>query len=432
MKLTTRSRLLMALTVFSLFFGAGNLIFPPFLAAQAGTQTWPAMLGFCLTAIGCPVLGVVAVARFGSLERLAGQVHPVFAGVFILLIYLAIGPGLAIPRTASTSFEMLALAFAGPDAPLGLLQAGYSLLFFALATLIALKPAALTQRLGKVLCPTLLCLIAVLFAASLAAPHGYGPVNAEAYAAAAPLQGFLDGYQTMDAIAALVFGGVIALNLQGLGVKDEKAMVAETTRAGLGAGVLLLVVYCALAHVGGVSGGAWPGAANGAQVLTNMADGIFGHVGMVLLAAIFVVACLNTCIGLLSSVGGCFHRLMPRLSYPVWVGLFALLSAVISNAGLNQILSLSVPVLNLLYPPAIVLILLAFVPDSRHRPLLWPLAGWTTAAVSALTCAGRAGLLPAALTGLLEHLPLYFMDLAWLLPAAIAAAIGWAARRSPE
>mgnify|MGYP001298300059 CR=1 FL=1 len=178
MQLQGKRLLLVGFTLFSMFFGAGNLIFPPFLGAQAGTSTWPAMAGFALSAIGFPILGVVAVARSGGLSRLAGRVHPRFAAVYTMLIYLSIGPCLAIPRTASTSFEMAVSPFLPPDAPFGLLQFGYSALFFGVALLLALKPEKLTDRLGKVLCPTLLLLILVIFlGCALRPPGGYGAVT---------------------------------------------------------------------------------------------------------------------------------------------------------------------------------------------------------------------------------------------------------------
>ena len=423
MKHTAHHRLLMILTVFSLFFGAGNLIFPPFLAAQAGQNTWPAMAGFCLTAVGFPVLGVMAVTRAGDLHRLAARVHPAFAAVFPLLIYLAIGPGLAIPRTASTSFEMVAQAALEGSTRLPLWQLAYSLVFFAVAGLIALKPDALTQRLGKVLCPLLLALIGALFVGCLLAPHPYGAV-AEAYQTHPVIQGFLDGYQTMDAIAALVFGSVIALNLRALGLTEARAIRTEAALDGVGAGVLLGVVYLCLAHIGGVSGGAWPGAKNGAQVLSQLAGSVYGRGGMALLAAIFVVACLNTCVGLLSSCASYFHQRLPKVSYPAWVALFALISVGISNVGLNQILALSVPVLNLLYPIVLVLILLAYLPKTETLPLLYPIAGWGTLAASAALLAAKAGVLPAALTDGLRVLPLYAQGLGWLCPCLVFLALG--------
>ena len=423
MKRTAHHRLLMILTVFSLFFGAGNLIFPPFLAAQAGQNTWPAMAGFCLTAVGFPVLGVMAVTRVGDLHRLAARVHPAFAAVFPLLIYLAIGPGLAIPRTASTSFEMVAQATLEGSTRLPLWQLAYSLVFFAVAGLIALKPDALTQRLGKMLCPLLLALIGALFVGCLLAPHPYGAA-AEAYQTHPVIQGFLDGYQTMDAIAALVFGSVIALNLRALGLTEARVIRTEAALDGVGAGVLLGVVYLCLAHIGGVSGGVWPGAKNGAQVLSQLAGSVYGRGGMALLAAIFVVACLNTCVGLLSSCASYFHQRLPKVSYPAWVALFALISVGISNVGLNQILALSVPVLNLLYPIVLVLILLACLPKAEALPLLYPITGWGTLAASAVLLAAESGVLPAALTEALHTLPLYAQGLGWLLPCLVFLALG--------
>ena len=338
--------LLVGFTLFSMFFGAGNLIFPPFLGAQAGTALWLAFVGFAVSAIGLPIAGVAAVARAGGLPALAGRVHPRFAQVFAVLVYLSIGPCLAIPRTASTSFEMLT-PLVGRSTP-G--QFIYSLVFFAAAYFVALKPEKLTRRLGRILCPALLVLIVVLFAGCILRPAapGYG-TPAEAYAALPAAQGVLDGYQTMDALAALNFGAVIALNIQAVGITEEAAVRRGTIRAGLIAGGMLLVVYAMLTHIGGISGAAFPGSDTGASVLTALADSLFGRVGQVLLAAIFVIACFNTCVGLIASVGEYFHELLPRLPYPAIAAFFALMSMLLANIGLAGILSLSVPVLNAIF-----------------------------------------------------------------------------------
>ena len=158
-KLSRKSMLLVGFTLFSMFFGAGNLIFPPYLGAQAGSHAWLAFIGFAVSAIGLPVVGVIAVARAGGLSPLASRVHPRFAQVFTLLVYLSIGPCLAIPRTASTSFQMLAPLIGG-DATRQLI---YSIVFFVAAFLVALHPEKLTSWLGRILCPTLITLIFVLF-----------------------------------------------------------------------------------------------------------------------------------------------------------------------------------------------------------------------------------------------------------------------------
>ena len=398
--------LLVGFTLFSMFFGAGNLIFPPFLGAQAGTALWLAFAGFAVSAIGLPIAGVAAVARAGGLPALAGRVHPRFAQVFAVLVYLSIGPCLAIPRTASTSFEMLT-PLVGRSTP-G--QFIYSLVFFAAAYFVALKPEKLTQRLGRILCPALLVLIVVLFAGCILRPAapGYG-TPAEAYAALPAAQGVLDGYQTMDALAALNFGAVIALNLQAVGITEESAVRRGTIRAGFIAGGMLLVVYAMLTHIGGISGAAFPGSDTGAAVLTALADGLFGRVGQVLLAAIFIIAC----------VGEYFHELLPRLPYPTIAAFFALMSMLLANIGLAGILSLSVPVLNAIYPIAIILIVVEFLPGRFQRTSVWRL-GILFTAIQSIPAALPFG----PLSTLMNALPLSSLGFGWLLPALIGIGAG--------
>ena len=325
-RLGARGLLLVGLTLFSLFFGAGNLIFPSGIGAMAGVHTWPAVAGLAVSAVGLPVLGVVAVSRAGGMDALAGRVHPVFARAFTVAVYLAIGPCLAIPRTATTSFEMAVPPFVGEGAPVALLRLAYSLVFFAAALALALRPEKLTDRLGKILCPVLVGLIVVTFAASMLNPlEGYGPAGGE-YLTHPAVRGFLEGYQTMDTLAALAFGIVIAVNLRARGVEKPGAVVRSTAWAGVIAGVLLLAVYCMLAHVGALSGGAMPNPADGAEALTNAAGLLFGTGGRVLLAAIFLIACFNVCVGLISSCGTYFHGICPRLGYRTWAVLFAVVA----------------------------------------------------------------------------------------------------------
>ena len=416
MKLSKKSLLVVSVMLFALFFGAGNLIFPPFLGQNAGENTLPAMIGFLATAVVLPVLGVVVVARFDGLEKLGKQVGARFALVFTVLIYLSIGPCLAILRTASTSFAMLT-PLLGSSAGL---QLGYSVLFFGAAFLVALRPEKLTDWLGRILCPCLIVLIVVLFAGCLIHPLAahYGTPSAE-YAALPAVQGILYGYQTMDTLAGLNFGAVIALNIRARGVTESRAVEGGTIRAGFIAGGLLLVVYAMLTHIGGISGAAFPGSDTGASVLTALADGLFGRVGQVLLAVIFVIACFNTCVGLIASVGEYFHELLPQLSYPAIAAFFALMSMLLANIGLADILSLSVPVLNAIYPIAIVLIVVEFLPGRFQRTSVWRLSILFTAIQS----------IPAALpfgplSTLMNALPLSSLGFGWLLPALIGIGAG--------
>lgn len=421
MQLKGKSLLLVGLTLFSMFFGAGNLIFPPGIAAQAGTATWPAFLGLAISAVGLPVLGVVAVARSGGLDTLCNRVHPLFSKAFTIAAYLAIGPCLAIPRTATTSFEMAIPPFAGPDAPLSLFRLIYSLVFFAAALVIALRPEKLTDRLGKILCPILVVLIVVTFVGCLVNPlSGYGTPTGD-FVTHPIVKGFLDGYQTMDTIAALAFGIVIAVNIRARGVEEDGAVVKGTIRSGVIAGALLLVVYAMLAHIGALSGGAIPNPTDGAAALTNIVGLLFGPLGNALLAAIFIIACFNVCVGLISSCGEFFHKLFPGLSYRGWAVLFALVSMVISNAGLAQIISVSAPVLGVLYPMAIVLIVLSFFQRwLEGRRLVYPVAVLFAGVTSLLYALQDAGL-PLSF---LDYVPLASMDLGWLIPAVVGIVLG--------
>ena len=287
--------------------------------------------------------------------------------------------------------------------------------------LVALQPEKLTRWLGRLLCPCLLVLIFILFGGCLLHPLAgqYGAPTPE-YTSGAALQGVLYGYQTMDTLAALNFGAIIALNIQAQGVTRQEEVQRSTILAGFVAGGLLLAVYAMLGHAGALTGAAVPGLATGADVLTVLADRLFGKAGLVLLAAIFVLACFNTCVGLIACVGEYFHTLVPSVPYPAFAGFFAAASMLLSNLGLADILRLSVPVLNALYPVAILLICLSFVPELEQRhPLVYPLCIGCTALQSV-----AAALPLGPLSALAKALPLGAVGFGWVLPAAVGILAG--------
>lgn len=432
-KLSWRNLLLVGFTLFSMFFGAGNLIFPPFLGAEAGTLTWHAMRGFLLSAVGLPVLGVAAVAMAGGLDRLGRRVHPGFAFVFTLLIYLSIGPCLAIPRTASTSFEMAVLPYLGGlGTALGSrAQMIYSVVFFCIAMALAFRPDKLTDRLGKVLCPTLLILIAVIFTGCLIWPLGAYGAPAKEYADSAAVKGFLEGYQTMDTIAALNFGLVIATTLRSLGVEKKNDLIHYTTHAGLAAGAILSAVYLMLSYMGMKSSAVYAIPENGAVVLRLIVKQLFGDVGAVLLAAIFTLACLTTCVGLITSISQFFSSLTDRLKYRQWVYLIAGFSFVVCNQGLNTILGISVPVLNAIYPVSIVLIILGLLDEKLGKnPYMYPAVITVTGIVSCVYCLDYNMHMPLGfLSDLCHTFPLYSLGLGWAGAAAAAALMSHLAYR---
>ncbi|EJX05147.1 branched-chain amino acid transport system II carrier protein [gut metagenome] len=304
-------------------------------------------------------------------------------------------------------------------------QAVYSVLFFSLAFLIALNPEKLTQRLGKFLSPTLLTLIAVLFGASLIHPLGdYAAVRAP-YDAAPLFKGFIEGYQTMDTLAALNFGLVIAMNIRALGLTNDRAIVNETIKSGLIAGLLLFTVYLALSHIGAEAGGAQFVGENGAQILTATATAQFGPLGLTILGAIFFIACLNTCVGLLSCCSNYFKVTFPIMGYRGWLVLFALTSMVISNAGLTMILKLSVPVLVGIYPLALVIIVLALIhPFISRLAYVYPMTMLFTGIASVGQALSFAGFPVPVLNDCLKLVPLASIGLEWVIFALIGFVLG--------
>lgn len=354
--LSMKHRCIIGFTLFSMFFGAGNLIFPPLLGAQAGRDTLIAMAGLGLTAVLLPILSVMAVARHDGLTNLVGSIHPVLAILFAVFVHLMIGPCVAIPRTASTSFEMAVAPFLhNSDQTLFLIRCVYSFVFFTVAIVIALKPTHLKDLLGKIMTPVLLVLIAVTFfgvlvklPALFAAPNAY-------YAEHPIRSGFITGYQTMDILAAYNFGTVISMNIGSFGITDKKAVASETIRAGIMAGVMLIIVYGATSYIGAVCSVDFPGAQNGAEILTWAVKACYGIYGQLIIGAIFFIACFNVCVGLLCCCATFFHELLPKISYVAWLIIFAVSSFVISSAGLNFILTMSLPVLQIMCPVAILI-----------------------------------------------------------------------------
>lgn len=424
-RLSKKDRILVGLTIFSMFFGAGNLIFPPYLGNQSGIHVWIATAGFVVTAVGFPILGIIALAKAGGIVELAKRVHPLFASVFVLLSYISIGPGLAIPRTASTSFEMAILPFLTAADGVRSAQLMYSVVFFTVAFLVVLKPEKLTERLGKILTPCLLTLIAIIFIRTVLGAKGNYGIPIGEYETGAFLKGFLEGYQTMDAIAALNFGAVIAIGICAKGIEEEKQLINETTKAGIIAGILLLVVYCALSYIGVSVSGEFQSGSNGAEVLTYTVKTLFGPVGLILLGIVFVIACFNTCVSLLCCCSEYFHRLIPKVSYTAWAVIFAVISCMIANLGLNTILSISVPILHAIYPLTLVLILLALIhPWIQKWKYVYPCSILFTGVTSIVYVLDTLNVKIPGVTGILYSLPLYEQELAWILPAVIGILIG--------
>ena len=376
------------------------------------------MLGFLVTAVVLPVLGVVVVAEFDGLDKLGKKVGPRFGLIFTLLIYLSIGPGLGIPRAASVPFEMAVAPYLPEGASFGFFMLMYSMVFFLIAGWLAMTPNKLVDRIGKFLTPSLLVLLTGLFISFLfAGKMDVAPAQA-AYQEGALVKGFLEGYQTMDTIAALNFGLVIATTLRSLGVTEKKGIMHYTVRAGFAAGTILSTIYLMLSFMGMKSSAVYDIQENGAWTLRCIVHQLFGDTGAVLLAMIFTLACLTTCVGLITSISQYFSTLVPKVSYHKWALMISVFSFVVCNQGLTTILNLSVPVLNAIYPISIVLIVLGLLNKKLgQNPYIYPATVTVVGFISVVYAAEQAGLPMGFVGKVCRYLPFYDYGMGWVAAA---------------
>lgn len=440
-KLTVREILFLSSMLFGMFFGAGNLIFPVSMGQMAGYNVFLAAAGFLITGVGLPLLGVAAlgVSREKGLLELSSRVGRGYGLFFTCALYLTIGPFFAIPRCATVSYTVgIQQLLPGAHGSLGLVL--FSLLFFLAVLFFSLRPGEILTWVGKVLNPLFLFFLAILVIYALLSPLGsVSEIAAEgAYAESPFATGLLEGYNTMDALAGLAFGIVVIDAIQRLGVEDPAGIAKNTILSGLFSTLLMAVIYLLVSVMGAQSRGAYATAANGGEALSQIAAHYFGAAGAVILALTVTLACLKTAVGLLTSCAETFSKMFPRgPSYRVWVMAFCALSFLIANLGLNAILEYSLPVLMLLYPLAIVLILLTLFGrffKSDRIVLRWTV-GFTAAAsifefLRGLPAEARAALhLDGLLAWIAQWLPLSGKGFGWILPALLGLLIGLLVRR---
>ncbi|ANU22651.1 branched-chain amino acid transport system II carrier protein [Planococcus donghaensis] len=431
--LTKIDTLTLGLMLFALFLGAGNIIFPPYLGQLAGDQLILAIFGFLLTGVGLPLLGILAIAKAGGdLQSIAGRVHPVFGIVFTLIVYLAIGPFFGIPRTATVAYEI----GTAPFLPASLTESFwplsiFTIVFFTITVLFAMNPTKLVDRIGKILTPLLIAVISMLAIKSFLTPMGSINSPVGSYDTEAFFESFLQGYLTMDAIAALVFGIVIIQSIRSKGVTDTRIILKTTAYAGFIAAIGLSTVYLSLSYIGATSVDAIGLQDNGGIIIAAASRVLYGEIGGIILSAAITFACLTTSIGLVSATAQFSFKLFPKISYMTYVLFFAIFSAFIANIGLTQLIAVSLPVLLAIYPVAIVLVMLSFIDHSFHRkPFVYILALSTTAIISIFDALRSSGIAFEQLDSIFQFLPLFEQGIGWIFPAVITTLIGIIIARS--
>ena len=422
--------------LFGLFFGAGNLIFPIHMGQMAGANVWVSVLGFLVTGVGLPLLGVAAlgISRSTGLFDLSSKAGKPYGLFFTCLLYLTIGPFFAIPRCATTSFTVGLEQILPNNGRERLYLFLFTLAFFAAALIFSLFPGKILTVVGKILNPCFLLFLGVLVAVSLISPSAaVSDVAPQGDYVSKPFfTGFLDGYNTMDALAGLAFGIIVVRVISGLGVKEPGAIASNTVRSGIFSCLLMALIYVAVAVVGAQSRGIFETSENGGIAFAQIAQHYLGYAGLFVLAATVTLACLKTSVGLITSCAETFSGIFKKgPSYRVWAIIFSAVSFLFANLGLNSIITYSLPVLMFLYPLAIVLILLAlfgkFFGHDR-RVYAWTIGFTLLPAVydGFMTLNANVTIIDSTVIREItsKYLPFSDLGLGWLCPAAVGFAIG--------
>ncbi|SDB87431.1 branched-chain amino acid transport system II carrier protein [Acinetobacter boissieri] len=420
MQLNLRDILALGFMTFALFIGAGNIIFPPIVAQQAGEHVWLASLGFLITAVGLPVLTIIALARVGgSIEALSSPLGKIASLILTITCYLAVGPLFATPRTATVSYAIGIEPHFGHGVLPTLI---YSAIYFTIVAIVSLYPHKILDTIGYILAPLKLVALSILCISTLfislhffAAPTGHyidRPIS----------EGLVNGYLTMDTLGALVFGIVIVQAVQSRGVTSSKLIFKYTFIASIIAGIGLTALYLCLFRLGVQSYPLTPNATNGAVILNAYVQHAFGSSGTIFLTALIILACVVTAIGLTCSCASYFHQLT-KISYKTLVIILVVFAFMISNLGLDKLIAFSVPVLSAIYPPAIVVIILSFFTGlfSNSQRIFVPVTA--VAFIFGIIEGIKASRFQSLVPEILQKLPLSEQNLAWLIPCVFVFVI---------
>lgn len=408
MKKQTKDFLIVGFALFAMFFGAGNLIFPPFLGHLVGDQYLIAIIGFTLTGVGLPLLAIIACTKGdGTFETMATKIGPKFALVFATLLFIAIGPMLGIPRTAATTYELTI----SPIFP-GMPPLVWMIIYFGINLFFVFNKSSIIDTIGKILTPALLIILAIIIFKGILFPIGnITTTNAPSVFSTS----FLEGYQTMDALAALLFAAIVSGNILSKGYK-KKDLVPMTVKAGIVAAIGLAFVYGGLTFLGAQTNGLVSSDIGKTGLLLVLSKEILGSVGTIIIGIAMGLACLTTSIGLITAGSSFFSEISKgRLPYKVNAIVITIISIIIGRLGVDHIIKISGPILNVLYPVAITLIATTLLDKFLTNIRAIRLGIYTSLIFGILS------VIPAIN---LSFIPLSSKGFAWLIPTLIAILIG--------
>lgn len=413
-KLVTDS-IVVGFALFAMFFGAGNVVFPPYIGMHAGEQWANGFLFYFIADIGLALVAMFAILHAGGADNITGRIGHVASKVLMCAVILCIGPMVAIPRTAATTLEMSVTPFFSGMSPVV-----FSIIFFAVILLLSIKQSAVIDIVGKILTPALLIGLLVLIVKGFVSPIG-DIVDTGVSASEVTVNGIKSGYQTMDVLAAMAFGIIILSSADEKGYTDSKSAAKMIGIAAALSGVLLMIVYFGLTYLGATASTVFPTDISRANLVIGIVELLLGKAGLIIFAIVIALACITTAVALVSSAASFFAKLAnDKISYGVFVVVICVSSAVISNLGLDMIIAIATPVLDIVYPPMLVLILLSWFGDKLHKSVyVSSVAGSLIASVLAT----------ASLYGMnvpvIDSLPLASLGLGWLTPAAVFGLVAY-------
>ncbi|ADU31498.1 branched-chain amino acid transport system II carrier protein [Evansella cellulosilytica] len=419
-----KDTIIIGLMLFALFLGAGNLIFPPALGQAAGTNVSFAIIGFLITGVGLPILAILAIAKSGGdLQKVSSNVGTLFSIFFPLAVYLAIGPLFGIPRTGSVAYEIGLLPYLESTSTFTLFI--FTFAFFGVSFWLSLNPSKLVNRIGKLLTPIIIGILLLLTVVGIIKPMGSLNLPSPEYVQYSFFKGFQEGYFTMDAIASLVFGIVVITRMRERGIHTLEDTKKKAIQVGLIAGLGLIFVYLSLAYLGATSIDSIGYLDNGGAILANISNHLLGFAGLILLSIVITIACLTTSVGLISAFGEFIQRTIPAIPYPVTTGTIALFSFAMANMGLNQLIQFSLPMLMMLYPIAIVLIILTLCKDLLRLNKGSFQGGVIGAAIVSIPDGlSQTTIFSDVFLPFMQWLPFGHLGIGWIIPAIFGTLLG--------
>ncbi|HRV72852.1 MAG TPA: branched-chain amino acid transport system II carrier protein [Eubacteriales bacterium] len=419
-----KSVMVLGFALFAMFFGAGNLIFPPYLGLEGGTNWGWGFISFIVVDAGLAVIALISVFKTGKgFSGVTEKLGPVLSPLLIAVTVLCLGPLAAIPRTAATTFE-LGVQPLLPNCPSWI----SAVAFFSVVTLLCVRPAKIVDIVGRFLSPLMFLCIIALVVVGIVTPIGTtigGAVPSELVR-----EGLESGYQTMDMLGALLFSAVVLSSLKTQGYNDRRSQLRMTAMSGGVAALGMFLVYGGLSYLGASSSSVFSLDLGQAGLLLAITNGLLGTAGQVLLGVIVACACLTTAIGLVSACAESFVDLSHgKLKYVPMVLAISAFSLVVSTLGISKIIALSSPVLEIIYPVLMTLVLLTLANGQIKSRYVYRGAALFALVVSAYVTLD--GLVAADLGS--SMLPLAGIGLGWVLPAALGGLIGAAIKdRKPR